>query len=74
MEVLKGLLRNARARDVQTFASEMKTRSATVALSIEPLSLVAESNEIDAGGTDREANRLLDLAKQIGELTSRFVC
>jgi len=60
--------------EVQSLASQMAERSTVIAASIEQLSLVAESTEEDAAGTDREAHKLFELANQIRELTSRFVC
>ena len=61
-------------RGVQDFAEQMQRRSAVIAASIEQLSQVAESTEEDAAGTDRGARTLQQLAHEIEELTSRFVC
>ena len=60
--------------EMKSLADQVGDRSRVIAASIEQLSLVAESAEEDAAGTDREAHRLFELANQIGELTSRFVC
>ena len=60
------------AQNVSQITDETRQRSHVIAASIEQLSLVAEATETDAAGTDREARRLLDLAKQIGDLTSRI--
>ena len=64
----------AQAKDVSRITGETRLRAHTIAASIEQLSLVAEATETDAAGTDREAKRLLDLAKEIRDLTERFVC
>ncbi len=60
--------------EVKALVEQVGSRSRVIAASIEQLSQVAESAEQDAAGTDREAHRLFELANQIGELTSRFVC
>ncbi|MEM9176005.1 MAG: methyl-accepting chemotaxis protein [Myxococcota bacterium] len=60
--------------EMRTLADQVNDRSRLIAASIEHLSQVAESAEEDAAGTNRESHRLLELANQIGELTSRFVC
>ena len=62
------------AKGVSRVTEETRRRAHVIAASIEQLSLVAEATEADAAGTDREARRLLDLAKQISDLTERFVC
>jgi methyl-accepting chemotaxis protein len=61
-------------RDVQGLVEQMKNRSEVIATSIDQLSSVAESAEEYAAETDREAHRLLELATQIAELTSRLKC
>ena len=60
--------------EVQSLASQVSERSSVIAASIEQLSLVAESTEEDAAGTDREAHKLFELASPNPSLTSRFVC
>ncbi len=62
------------AHEAQEVAQQIRARSAIVAASIAQLSEVAESNEADAAGTDREAHKVFELARQIGELTARFEC
>lgn len=62
------------AKGVSRITDETRRRANVIATSIEQLSMVAEATEADAAGTDREARRLLDLAKQISDLTGRFTC
>ncbi len=68
------LAQQAAVQGVRHLTDETRQRSHVIETSIEQLSLVAEATEADAAGTDREARRLLDLAKQLSDLTERFSC